>query len=567
MQSLPPRTGARAGGVPAPAAERKVGLVYGRKSYIRGAQAKADLVSVEKQLYHCTEACKERGHTPEIYQDADGHRSGRHEHTRPEWMRVKARLSAPEVAALYVYEFDRASRSVRDSADLIETCQRHGVAIISINDHIDTTRAMGSDEITYILLKAVLSQRESDKASERQRDRVKWTKQKLGYWGSTPFGSKRIGQGSEATMVRNTPHDATVVEIMEMYAAGHSHQSITDQLNQRGFMHLSRKGLPVEFGVEAVRSITQNVLFYSGHIVVDRRFHSKDARIELDPGEGGWLDRYAKAMGAMRSPRVEPLISDELANRVVEQRYARRRTGRSLTQCRAMLTPMLYFGDKVLRAQDRPNGVWVYRTRAPNSKAFAGQVIDDEMLNHLSNVTFPAPLREALRAEMVNMDVDTERQRLATRIAGLTAKLERIRRMNADGYYADYGEFTRDYRVAELELAQARNAFQAPTDIDVLIDALATLGQAIRAIPVPRRKRALGHVFERIEIDGEGRIKAIYAKPWAQQAFKLVLSSFLSLYQSRPRQDSNTELVQPVERDSLFWFAATMLNKQVAAVE
>lgn len=39
------------------------------------------------------------------------------------------------------------------------------------------------------------------------------------------------------------------------------------------------------------------------------------------------------------------------------------------------------------------------------------------------------------------------------------------------------------------------------------------------------------------------------AKPWAQQAFKLVLSAFLSLYQKRPRQDSNTNLAE-----AFMWF-------------
>ena len=65
-------------------------------------RSEADRASPERQLANCVRVCEEKGWSYEVYQDAEGHRSGRSEKHRPEWRRLKTQLSRPEVVAAVV---------------------------------------------------------------------------------------------------------------------------------------------------------------------------------------------------------------------------------------------------------------------------------------------------------------------------------------------------------------------------------------------------------------------------------------------------------------------------------
>ncbi len=514
---------------------RRIALVYGRKSFVRN---RAVSLSVEKQVEYCLADVERRGLTPEVYRDDKGHRSGRYEKTRPEWLRVKQRLKDPDVAALVVYEFDRASRSVRDSADLIEACQGFGVAIISIQDHIDTTNGIGSDEITYILMKAVWSQRESDKSSERQKDRVRYLKSKGVYWGDTPFGSIRVGLDAGAHMVRNAPHDETVRALMELYATGLSPQAVRDELNQRGYIHLDRKGNPVPFRLGGVQSIAWNVLFYAGYLVVNRRWKSKHSKIELS-GEGTWLERYAQAMGAVRSPGIEPIIGDDLANRVIRRRFMARRIGKTTGRWVALLTPIVYYQNQQLRAQSR-GYYYVYRTCERVSRQFEGQKLDADLVDHLSGIHVPEPLLRKIRVSLESRDVSGERARLRHRVDELENKKARIKKMHMNGFL-DEEEFVSEFRATERELLEAQQAMNTPTDIDQLMQALTNVGATLKLISPERRKRAIQHLFQRVEINAQGEIVRLQPHEWAHQAFGHLVGALRNVYLRYPRQDLNPQ--------------------------
>ena len=53
-----------------------VALIYVRRSMVRYEQ---DRASPERQLTNCLRVCEEKGSWYEVYQDAEGHRSGRSE--------------------------------------------------------------------------------------------------------------------------------------------------------------------------------------------------------------------------------------------------------------------------------------------------------------------------------------------------------------------------------------------------------------------------------------------------------------------------------------------------------
>ncbi len=120
--------------------ERHIILAYARRSRVDND---SDRFNVDGQLGDIRDECARRGfdkppYIIEEFVDAKGHRSGRHEHTRPDWLKLRARLSDPRVLMVMFPKIDRASRSVRDFADLVEECAQRGVGIVSILEGVDT---------------------------------------------------------------------------------------------------------------------------------------------------------------------------------------------------------------------------------------------------------------------------------------------------------------------------------------------------------------------------------------------------------------------------------------------
>ena len=62
-----------------------VALIYVRRSMVR---YEADRASPEQQLGNCVRVCEEKRWSYELYQDAEGHRSGRSEKHRPDRARA-----------------------------------------------------------------------------------------------------------------------------------------------------------------------------------------------------------------------------------------------------------------------------------------------------------------------------------------------------------------------------------------------------------------------------------------------------------------------------------------------
>ncbi len=139
---------------------RNVALVYVRRSVVKTA---ADEVSPERQRV-CGVAEVERRGWIEVYEDAEGHRSGRREQGRPGWLSLKDQLDRPDVVAIVVESLSRASRSVRDLYNLLHDLEQRDIALISLKEQIDTSSAMGRAFVGFV---AIMNQLESDLASER----------------------------------------------------------------------------------------------------------------------------------------------------------------------------------------------------------------------------------------------------------------------------------------------------------------------------------------------------------------------------------------------------------------
>jgi len=197
--------------------QRTTILVYARRSKVIN---ESDRFNVDGQLTALRAECTKRGYDLppyriEEYIDAKGHRSGRHEYTRPEWLKLRARLTDTDVLAVMFYTIDRASRSVRDFADLIEVCKASDVGIIALIDGVDTLAGVGRRHLD-LHLRAMIAQDESDLASERMTRRIMLKRAAGIPHGTPPFGTRYTGQGAAMRRVASE-HAPIIVQLMQWY--------------------------------------------------------------------------------------------------------------------------------------------------------------------------------------------------------------------------------------------------------------------------------------------------------------------------------------------------------------
>lgn len=174
------------------AISRTTALCYARKSVVRGG---ADLVSIDIQRAAVAAECERRGWRCEWYEDADGHRSGRHETTRPNWLRLKRRITDADVVAVVGYRLDRLSRSVGDFVRLCEQTKAKGVSVVTADRMIDTSAASNAFATAQLNMLAVVAQFESDAASDRVKEHCERKAEAGISHGKPPFGILRVGKG------------------------------------------------------------------------------------------------------------------------------------------------------------------------------------------------------------------------------------------------------------------------------------------------------------------------------------------------------------------------------------
>ena len=94
-----------------------VALCYIRQSQTRNDE---DTNSPVRQRANITMVCEKYGWTPEWFEDAEGHKSGRDIKNRPGWLALQARLGDPDVIALVANDLSRLHRKGWRVGDLID---------------------------------------------------------------------------------------------------------------------------------------------------------------------------------------------------------------------------------------------------------------------------------------------------------------------------------------------------------------------------------------------------------------------------------------------------------------
>jgi len=143
---------------------------------------------------------------------------------RPAWTAVLARMRAGEVGRIVACKLDRMTRSVRDACSLIEECEAHDCALVSLNESLDTSSAMGR---FFVRMLAALAELEREVISERVGASLAHLRDTgRVYSSSPPYGWRAV----DGKLVEDATEQARLGDMLSLRANGHSYDFIARTL-------------------------------------------------------------------------------------------------------------------------------------------------------------------------------------------------------------------------------------------------------------------------------------------------------------------------------------------------
>lgn len=281
---------------------RTTALCCVRQSYTRDAN---DTNSPERQEANIKAVCARNGWTSEFYIDAEGHKSGRSEKNRPQWLALKARLGDPDVVALVANDLARLHRKLWHVGRTMELLDEHSVRLVlaAPGRDLDTSTPSGRMMVQFL---AMQDEAYANDVSQRSKDSIAFRRGKGVTIGLPPFGTKRRDKGllhpshegvwllPDGNYVAGdnaeTPlHPDTVwygyydcaKRILELYAEDKGgYNRIAKLMTKEGWMFRDRWGKPRLIDSDDVRRVTSNWREYAG-IITEGRAKEKIAN-EID---------------------------------------------------------------------------------------------------------------------------------------------------------------------------------------------------------------------------------------------------------------------------------------------
>ncbi len=499
---------------------RTVALCYMRRSFIDKDDS-GTLDSVKRQQSNCTAEAIRRGWIPEEYADAEGHRSGRYEHTRPSWLELKAQLEREDVCAVIVESLSRASRSVKDLFNFLAELDARGIALISLKEQIDTATAMGRAFVGFI---AVMNQFESDIASERMTHSIEYKKTQKGrHWGRTPFGCERAGddhilipstQGATVDGVWRGYHEA-LTRCYEWYAAdGIGFQLLAERLNENGYRFRDRNGQPRLFNHSDVRRMLDAHRIYAGFVF-----------------EGAAKNRPTEFWQGSHAPILPVELCDQVAQVLTtRQRYARHLMHTHREWRAYLLTPLLHCAEcnRQMAGMFQDGQRWYRHERAKRNCNSKGQVradnLEQQILERLAMFNMSDALKERIKTlarQMAKQQTRPEWQTAQTRVKALNQKLARLKEMRIEGELTKT-EYEQRKKQIDSEIRKASEGLRAAPrdarDIEDLLAKIDRIADVIREGSPEHKKRLFQTLFERIE-QRDGRVTKVIPRTWAKPFF------------------------------------------------
>lgn len=542
-----------------PNSGRKVALCYVRQSFTRDAD---DMNSPERQRSNIEAVCVKYGWVPEWYEDVSGHKSGRHEKNRPQWLALKARIGDPDVIAVVANDMARLHRNCGRVGGLLDLLESNDVELVlaAPGREVDTTTLNGK---MFLQFGAIIDEFYAEDISQRAKEGADYRKAHGKTIGMPPFGTIRDDEGFltsspegawllkdgsfRAGTADQMPEDGLtwrgyyeVAEyILKLHSSGqHGLEKIAYILNDEGWPFRDRKGKPRLFKQDDVRRIIANAYEYGGKV-----------------GDKKAKDRSVHELGDPWAIDFDPLravFDVELLRRVIktaqERALEKPKNGRKPTSYPYPLGGLLncaHCGELMAQTGDmsvnprltgqshKEDAKRTYKHQPGincgcKRKSVRLPEVHDQIGQLLGLLQPKGEHQETLvaLAEAMNHDLlEAEREQEAKR-AKLLGTLKR--QLDMLVARAEDGELTPDeYRAKRDELRARQHKLQAEK-IATVAPRMATLRECVAAVSTmaaqwelaePAEQQALaGALFEKIVYDlDERRIVDFEAKPWAAE--------------------------------------------------
>lgn len=405
----------------------------------------------------------------------DNDRSAKHADTRPDFKRLLEAVRDGSVHVIVAWSWDRLTRNRRETVELIEACQEHGVLIALVKgSDIDCSTAAGR-LVADVL--ASVARNEIDQKSERQvRAYRQAAEAGKPHYVARPYGYTRRGEINEEEA-------AVLRDIAQKYLLGWGLTEIKNWLN--------RGGIPSATGG-----------LWSNRVVRDHLLSKRNAGIRVYKGEeftGTWT----------------PVFDLDLHERLVAENKRRPDyvSGKHSNRRRYLLTGLLFCGKCGQRMighrradhagkpmRDKYNCVGL-----EHGTICKGQIRVAETLDHFVREAVLFRLDSPEMAELL-----AQNEKHAERIEPLRSRSDALKG-KLDALLIDYydetlskPEYQRLKKRAEVEreavereLASLYSSQQAAA----ILDAGTTLRQAWDQQSIGWQRKLLGMVVERIVVN------------------------------------------------------------------
>jgi site-specific DNA recombinase len=384
--------------------------------YVRLSKEDANTTSPQRQRERIERLCADRGwDLAETFSDIDVSAfNGTH---RPGYDAMIRRLS--EVEAIVFWRLDRLSRSVSDFSKLLDHCQTVGVKLVSTDQPIDTSSAMGK---AFVQMTSVFAELEAGTTSERSRQMHAYKKDHGEWVGRVPFGWRLVGKHLE----RDEDQQAVLLDAARRYVAGESFSAIarghgmaTAVLSR--ILHSERvhDALPDDLAqllTDALwrrdwkRSPTSAKSLLGGIVRCAECGETMTASSTRARREGRWFSYGCKATGHVHisagwlDPHVtervlEAVDSGRLTEAVKRRRKPRRSRAASMIEARLDNLDAEYAAGKI--ATERFNRM---------NAQLLEQLRDAQAEERDSGIDLPAEFARDLSARWADLDVQHKRQ-------------------------------------------------------------------------------------------------------------------------------------------------------------
>lgn len=154
-------------------------------------------------------------------------------------------VRSKKVDCVIIAKLDRLTRNLRDLLMILDVFKRSGVALISLNESIDTSTPIGRMMVNML---GVFNEFERENIGQRVKECLGHKKSKGGCVGQVPYGYESYlivsdGATKPVKMLRRNESEQIIISQMKrLRTSGLSVQKICETLNSEGLV--TRKGTP-----------------------------------------------------------------------------------------------------------------------------------------------------------------------------------------------------------------------------------------------------------------------------------------------------------------------------------